>query len=52
MRDDERVAERLGIRGVPFFVLGRRYGVSGAQPSEVMLEALQKAWDETERGAA
>lgn len=43
---DEELAARIGIRGVPFFVLDRRYGVSGAQPSELLLQALDKAWDE------
>jgi predicted DsbA family dithiol-disulfide isomerase len=52
VRTDEATAARIGIRGVPFFVLGRRFGVSGAQTPEIMLEALQKAWDETEAGAA
>ena len=44
---DAREAARLGATGVPFFVLGRRYGVSGAQPAGVMLEALQQAWSAT-----
>jgi predicted DsbA family dithiol-disulfide isomerase len=44
VRHDEAEAHRLGITGVPFFVLDRAYGVSGAQPSEVMLGALQQAW--------
>jgi predicted DsbA family dithiol-disulfide isomerase len=44
VRHDEAEARRLGITGVPFFVLDRAYGVSGAQPSEVMLGALQQAW--------
>ena len=52
VRADEHTAARLGIHGVPFFVLGRRYGVSGAQTADVMLEALEKAWSETESGAA
>jgi predicted DsbA family dithiol-disulfide isomerase len=43
---DEELAARIGIRGVPFFVLDRRYGVSGAQPSELLLHALEKAWEE------
>ena len=43
---DEELAARIGIRGVPFFVLDRRYGVSGAQPSELLLQALEKAWGE------
>lgn len=30
VRADERAATELGINGVPFFVLDRRYGVSGA----------------------
>jgi predicted DsbA family dithiol-disulfide isomerase len=45
VRGDEELAARIGIRGVPYFVLGRRYGVSGAQPSEILLQALDKAWD-------
>ena len=36
-------AQRLGIHGVPFFVLEGRYGVSGAQPVEVLVEALQQS---------
>ncbi|WP_139488519.1 DsbA family oxidoreductase [Brevibacillus dissolubilis] len=46
VRSDEQEAVDLGIRGVPFFVINRRYAVSGAQPSEVFLDALKKAWDE------
>jgi len=44
VRADESEARALGISGVPFFVIDRRYGVSGAQPSEHLLEALQTAW--------
>ena len=43
VRDDELTAARFGISGVPFFVLDRRLGLSGAQPVEVMLGALQEA---------
>lgn len=46
VRRDEMEANQLGIRGVPFFVINRKYGISGAQPSEVFSEALQKVWDE------
>ncbi len=46
VRADEREAAELGITGVPFFVINRRYGVSGAQPPEVMLEALAAGWEE------
>jgi predicted DsbA family dithiol-disulfide isomerase len=44
VRDDERAARSLGINGVPFFVLGGKYAVSGAQPAYVMLRALEQAW--------
>ncbi len=43
VREDEMLAQRIGIQGVPFFVLGRRYGVSGAQPADVLAQALEKA---------
>jgi predicted DsbA family dithiol-disulfide isomerase len=42
---DHDTAQRLGSSGVPFFVIGGRYGVSGAQPVEVFVDALQQAWD-------
>ena len=44
VRHDELEARQLGISGVPFFVLDRAYGVSGAQPSELILGALDQAW--------
>ena len=47
VRADEREAVELGITGVPFFVLGRRYAVSGAQPPELLLQALEQAWADT-----
>ena len=45
VRQDEELARRIGIQGVPFFVLNRRYGISGAQPPELLLKALEKAGD-------
>ena len=46
VREDELLASQLGIQGVPFFVFDRRLGVSGAQPPEVLVQALQRGWDE------
>ncbi|MBB6019123.1 putative DsbA family dithiol-disulfide isomerase [Paenibacillus sp. JGP012] len=46
VRADQAEGAQLGIQGVPFFVLDRKFAVSGAQPDEVFLNALQKAWDE------
>ncbi|MEW6421548.1 MAG: DsbA family oxidoreductase [Deinococcota bacterium] len=47
VRQDEAQAQALGITGVPFFVLGGKYGVSGAQPAEVLRSALEQVWQET-----
>ena len=48
VRADEAEARALGIRGVPFFVIDRKYGVSGAQPAEALLEVLRTAWAEAQ----
>ncbi|WP_175688824.1 DsbA family oxidoreductase [Burkholderia anthina] len=37
-------AEQIGGRGVPLFVFGGRYAVSGAQPADVFAQALDQAW--------
>jgi hypothetical protein len=34
----------LGIRAVPFFVVDRKLGASGAQPAEVLRDLLRQAW--------
>jgi predicted DsbA family dithiol-disulfide isomerase len=45
VRDDERTGEALGITGVPFFVVDRAFGASGAQPPEVLQGLLERAWE-------
>ena len=47
VRADEDEARSLGITGVPFFVIDRKYGVSGAQPADALLQVLQQAFDES-----
>jgi predicted DsbA family dithiol-disulfide isomerase len=44
VRAEEADAATLGITGVPFFVIDRTYGISGAQSSEAFAEALARAW--------
>ncbi len=39
-------SRQIGVRGVPFFVINRKYAISGAQPPETFLGALQTAWAE------
>ena len=36
-------AQRMGVTGVPFYILAGRYGVGGAQPPELMLGAMRQA---------
>lgn len=47
VRADEAQASAFGITGVPFFVIDRKFGVSGAQPPAALLNALQRAWAES-----
>ncbi len=39
-------AAEQGIRGVPFFVFGEKYALSGAQPDEVFASAIEKTISE------
>lgn len=47
---DEQLARSLGATGVPFFVLDRRYAVSGAQPAPALTQALARAWHNADGG--
>jgi predicted DsbA family dithiol-disulfide isomerase len=43
VRSDEATAKQLGITGAPFFVIDRKYAISGAQSTEVFINALNQA---------
>ena len=43
---DEQVARSLGASGVPLYVFNRKYAISGAQPVENFLSALNQVWSE------
>ena len=47
VRQDEYEAQQIGVRGVPYFVFDDKYAVSGAQPTELFREVLDKVWAET-----
>ncbi|HSP37434.1 MAG TPA: DsbA family oxidoreductase [Frankiaceae bacterium] len=47
VRADEAEAHSYGISGVPFFVVDDKYGISGAQPTELFTQALNQAWSES-----
>jgi predicted DsbA family dithiol-disulfide isomerase len=42
VREEEAAGHRLGIRGVPYFMLNGTYAISGAQPPDIFVSALQK----------
>jgi predicted DsbA family dithiol-disulfide isomerase len=43
VKGEEAVGRRLGIRGVPYFVLNGTASISGAQPPDVFVSAIQQA---------
>lgn len=47
VRNDQLMARQLGISGVPFFVFEGKYGVSGAQPADVLKQVIQKVRQES-----
>ena len=50
VRADIEQARAYGATGVPFFVVDQRYGLSGAQPTEVFSQLLDQAWTESHPG--
>lgn len=46
VNSDIQEASQIGVRGVPFFVFDRKYGVSGAQPVDAFTQTLEKAYGE------
>ena len=43
VKADVDEAQRIGVRGVPFFVFNRKYAISGAQDTTVFLETLRRS---------
>ena len=44
--NEQQESRQIGVQGVPFFVLNRKYGVSGAQPVEYFTQVMEKLWEE------
>ncbi|NUW46850.1 DsbA family oxidoreductase [Nonomuraea rhodomycinica] len=47
VQQDAARGQRLGATGAPFIVVDGRYGVPGAGETDILLEVLRTAWDET-----
>lgn len=43
VREEVQLAQRMGVSGVPCFILGGRYAVSGAQAPEILADAIRQA---------
>ena len=43
VREEIATAQRLGVTGVPFFIFAGRFGMPGAQPPEILANAIQQA---------
>lgn len=46
VEEDLSMARRLGITGVPFFIIGNKYALSGAQPPEAFLKVFRRLEEE------
>ncbi len=46
VNEDIYEARKLNIRGVPYFIFIRKYGISGAQPVNLFLQVLKKAYED------
>lgn len=46
VNSDIQEARNIGVSGVPFFVINRKYAISGAQPPQAFLETISKAFSE------
>jgi predicted DsbA family dithiol-disulfide isomerase len=42
VREDEQTARQYGISSVPFFLINKKYAITGAQPTDVFVQALEK----------
>lgn len=52
IRQADQQARQIGVEGVPFFIFNRKFAVSGAQPPELLLEAMERAEQDASAVAA
>lgn len=51
VQDSQKLAQKIGVQGVPFFIFDRRYALSGAQPLEQMLRVIDHIQSELQTQA-
>lgn len=42
VRSDQQEAAELGIRSIPFFLVNRKYAITGAQSTDIFVQSLQQ----------
>ncbi len=42
VREDQQLAQQYRVTGVPFFLINKKYALTGAQPTETFVQALKK----------
>lgn len=42
VRADEQAAKEYGIHSIPYFLINKKYAITGAQPTETIVEAIEK----------
>lgn len=48
----EQLNQQRGVNGVPFYIINNQYGISGAQPTDVFMQALTQIGGEVEAANA
>jgi predicted DsbA family dithiol-disulfide isomerase len=46
VRADEQTAKQIGVTGVPFFLFDQKYALTGAQPTDVFVQVMEKIMSE------
>lgn len=49
VREDEQEAQQIGVTGVPYYLINKKYALSGAQPTEIFVQALKQVIAEDEK---
>ncbi len=52
VRADEEEGRQIGVNGVPFYLINKKYALTGAQPTELFVQALQQVIAEDEAADA
>ncbi|RLQ86699.1 DsbA family oxidoreductase [Planomicrobium sp. Y74] len=52
VRADEKEGQQIGVNGVPFYLVNKKYALTGAQPTELFVQALEQVIAEDEEANA